>query len=403
MTRRLVPSLLTLISTIATVCLSGCGHRTPSYTPTVGSNTYDMTRPSRLPLTPPDPQASVDYVKSLTPNPSGPGVLIGEPITTNADAATGDFGACCSNWLEIVVGGQGACGRTPMFSEINNARSVLHKPNARVLPSETKAFAQLLGVTAVATSTISGGPGQCTITYRLRTADDAVLGAPITVSGSFEQVLAALPGVAKTMDARLSINDFSGIPPQVAATPADMTALGFTFRDYDSPTLDSQVQQWRASSARSPIAGIFLVSNNLSDPSVVSQLVEQAHGNAYILGSVRYMTYLGRESVDQEIETALAAHPRNYALLRGRMTAHIYNKDLDGARKVAEAAVMASPRNPWAWLALSFMIRDQAGDPDCAPPDRRGPDRPAEFLAARRDTRSKSRSASHPSPRWARR
>lgn len=56
--------------------------------------------------------AQTSLQTTLKPVPSGNGLIVFEPIAT--DAALADFGAGCGRWLHLMVAGQSALGKTPL-------------------------------------------------------------------------------------------------------------------------------------------------------------------------------------------------------------------------------------------------------------------------------------------------
>lgn len=299
------------------------------------------------------------YVHGLKPVDSGSGIIIGEAVPNHADVATADFAAACSYWLQVVVGGDGRLGKTPLISDIGKARYLLHKKNMRLSPAEVPAVARLLGVTNVATASIRGDASRCVLTYRLWTSTGTPAASPLVLSGSYAEVLSALPRVARTLVSRLG-GDGDRIPTTVAATPSDMIGIGENQRDYDALSTPDQIAKWRDSAQRTSIAGLCLIDNGVVEPGVVGELITQANGNGYILGYLRFSHPKALPSPDAAIAGGLEKYPHNYDLLRGDIEVQYTARDFAKARKDAEMSVRAAPRSPWAWIELGRIIYDQA-------------------------------------------
>jgi tetratricopeptide (TPR) repeat protein len=301
------------------------------------------------------------YIQTLKPATSGPGLVVGEPVPVNCDTTTADFGAACSFWLQIVVGGQGAFGQTPLWQEICDLRRlVFHKPNRRYASTEVPEIAKDLGATHVATAQISVRGGGYVLDYRLFTGAGKLVGEPLTTKGTRDQILAALPGLARKINALLGVSDTSGIPDHISATAEDMAIIGQNLRDYDAPTTAAQIAQWQQIAPRSPLAGMFLVENQIQDSALVTQIIDQGHGNSLILSDLRVELRGDQPSLEQAVETALVEHPRNFALRSAASERDYIVKDWASDRRETEMLVRVAPRNPWAWMALGSVISDQA-------------------------------------------
>ena len=97
-------------------------------------------------IPPPENLTAVQYLRSLAPQTSGPGLVVGAPVPVHCDESIADFGAACSTWLRIYVGGQGAFGQTAPGAELYSAISqVLHQPDQRYKAADAQAVAQATG------------------------------------------------------------------------------------------------------------------------------------------------------------------------------------------------------------------------------------------------------------------
>ena len=297
------------------------------------------------------PAPKSHYADKLTPVDSGNGVVIGEPVPAHASETTAEFGAACSYWLQVVVGGDGRMGKTPPLAEIAEARRREGKPNLRIAPVAVPNFAKRLGITHAATAVITGDSSTCRLTYLLTTVTGQPVGKPIVLTGSYARILRGLGAAASTMVARLH-GDGHNIPAGVAATPADMIVLGQNLSDWDAPTTARQIEQWKQIVPRTSIAGMFLVGNGVTDPAIVDATVRHAGGNAMILSYVRPRLSDHTESVDNAIDKARSKFPNNYALLELDTNKYLVRGSYEMARATAERAVEAAPKNPSSWLYL---------------------------------------------------
>src|SRR5207244_1680942 len=157
---------------------------------------------------------------------NGPGVLVCEPVARGADAATVDFGAGCARWLHLIVGGQGELRKTPTWTCVQNAQRELKKHDLRLSLEQAAPLHRILGITHVALGEIRGDAHHCRLTYRCwQIPKKRAVGAPITVSGTREEVLAHLPRLAAALARTLGITA-PRVPSGVGETGEEMQTLG---------------------------------------------------------------------------------------------------------------------------------------------------------------------------------
>src|SRR5205807_7128770 len=64
-----------------------------------------------------------DYppVEALTPVESGPGLAVCQPVLIKGGPDAGDLGDGCARWLQLVAGGHGELGKTPLWTPMDPA------------------------------------------------------------------------------------------------------------------------------------------------------------------------------------------------------------------------------------------------------------------------------------------
>lgn len=179
---------------------------------------------------PPAPAQAAPVSPALSP-----GVMVCEPVGSRAACAGADFGAGCSYWLQMSVGGLPQLGQTPLWAAFARARTEMGRADMRLAPSQAAPLASILGVTHVAVGTVTGSTAHRTLTYRLRTVPSGIpVGQPLRITGTDAQIAAHLPEMARALALRLGVTS-PNILSMTGTTAADLQELGrvrwLDFRD----------------------------------------------------------------------------------------------------------------------------------------------------------------------------
>ena len=194
---------------------------------------------------------------SLAPASSGAGILCCEPIAKTEDAALTAFGAGCGRWLQFTVGGQGALGKTPLWSSLFRVEEELKRADLRLSPDDTEKLVSILGITHAATGELTGTAQNASLTYRLlELPARRPVGEPMTLTGTQAQIIAGLPSMARQMALRLRVAH-PAIPAAVGANPAEMRLLGSLPLLPGAPLSSMQSKSLRVLAPRLPLAGMM--------------------------------------------------------------------------------------------------------------------------------------------------
>ena len=292
-------------------------------------------------------------LKQLTPVPSGEGVVVFEPVSRGADAATADVAAGCANWLQLALGAQLDLGKTPLLTTIGRVRTQLGKKDLRLEPAEAAKLAALTGATRAVAGEVSGSGTQCTLTLQTYSVPDGKpVGQPIRLEGPTANLPGKLPDAAKRLAVALGVKSPQASPaPQLKAE--DLALLGRLM--YRSPNAQ-EAAQLEALGPHDSLAALLLVDSGQakSQAAALKSLMTQAGKNPLVLGHIGYIAATALAPYRETISTEFKQHPRNYALAHTNVWLNRVLHRPNSERLAAEAVVRDAPRNPDAWLSLGW-------------------------------------------------
>lgn len=287
--------------------------------------------------------------------------MVCEPIGPGPDA---EFGAGCALWLQMEVGGQGALGKTPPWDGLSRARSELGRDDLRLSTAEAAPLAGMLGATHAAVGTLSGAGPRLTLTYQIiKVPAGTPVGATLTISGTRDQIVAGLPGLAKTLAVRLGAAS-PNIPASVGLSPAELKLLASARR---TALTDAKEATLSALAARSPLAGIIALvrrpdRTHAQEAAAARTLLSQAPANPLVWGAVAGVSTKILVSQAARLDSLALRFPHNH-LLAG---AQVFRASATDNRKAEQSAasrlVADAPRDPEGWLTYAMMLSDQADD-----------------------------------------
>lgn len=302
----------------------------------------------------------------LKPISNGPGIQICEPVAAGKDAALADFGSGCGRWMQWSMGFHPELGQTPRWELAAQASRELHVPNLRLSLTQGARLVGMLGATHVAVGQITGTRAQCSLTYQLYAIpSQKAVGKPIKLSGSELQVIAGLPGAARTLVTLLGVHT-PRVPVRVGATPADLIEIG-RYDVYEQHPVDAK-QKIDTLAPNLPLATLLSFINHNIDSIQNSgtknnvgsrssreagalRLVGQASGNFLMLG-VTTLFPTPSEALVRSINSKVAAMaaPHNAVLAYcGVARAHTPPE----AVKAAQRLVLMAPQSAAAWKMLA--------------------------------------------------
>ena len=310
---------------------------------------------SRVPLPPrpSDPSQSAQWAAgqanpAFQGPPANAGLIVCDPVS--AAPALTTFGVACGRWLDLIAAGQPELGRTPLWEARIRARGEMGRTDFRLTPSQAAPFAAMTGATHAACGTIAGTPAHCTLTYGLYALPEGKpVGPPLIQTGPETQIVAALPGLAKALDARLGVTA-PRIPASVALSADELTQVE-TIGD-EGVVSDADLLILSRLSTRSPLAGLYYVGTRACYDQVllcgmVKTLLTQLPTNTLVLSHVGYTE---------------PGSLRAYTASTGALTVHYPANALLGHVEVWEQRVWGNRTGEWQ--ATQRVCRDAPLTPD---------------------------------------
>jgi len=143
-------------------------------------------------------------VDQLKPLPSGPGVVVVEPVTSDEKLA--NFGAGCARWLHLNVSSNVAFEKTAEWDALANVVAISGRKNLQLTPAQAKVlFATTLGATHVITGNIAENNGAISLKWQVwRLSDLKLIGEVSADAPSEDAVVAALPQTGQKLVALMS-------------------------------------------------------------------------------------------------------------------------------------------------------------------------------------------------------
>lgn len=291
------------------------------------------------------------------------GLIVCNPVA--GSPALSAFGSGCGRWLDLVAAGQPELGRTPLWESRARAQQEMGRTDFRLSPAQAAALFPITGATHAACGTLTGTATRCTLTYRLYALPGGKpVGPPLAQSGSEEQVLAALPAMAKALDARLGV-PAPHIPPSVGLSPAGIAQFETISRNV-SPS-DADLLALARLSTRSPVAGMDYLDSRASNDAVllsgmVKTLRTQLPGNALVLAHIGYANPSALRPYAAATQALITRYPASALLAHTEVWQQRIWGTRAGELKASQRAVRDAPRDPETWLALGYTLGDVAED-----------------------------------------
>jgi hypothetical protein len=304
----------------------------------------------------------------------GSGVLVCDLRTANAGLR--DLGIGCGRWLHLVVGGHSELAQTPPWGALNRAQHELHRGDLAIDLRESEAMRRILGVSYVCIGTLTGSVAACELriaAYRLpeppigpQAAGPPVpIGTALSARGMPDQVVAALPDLARRLSILLGVNR-PRTPASAGVNAAELALLGSVAR------LDADDVPWRQAkmlidlSARCPLAAVLALQiPTVNDPGVVdANLLPNALAASAPVNSLAFAQAArcsGALSNAYLSDASAARCGRCLATAFGSALAND-RRGLDApAIRAAVTATQRAPGSPDAWAVLAVVHCDAAG------------------------------------------
>ena len=306
---------------------------------------------------------------------AAPGILIAEPVVQNADEEAAQFGAGCGRWLFWAVGGLPQLGSTPAWSEVNGVETQLKRKDLRLTKEEGLRAARALGVSHLATGSISGQGEKLNLSYQLWSvqlpaapgaASLNALGEPLVAAGSYDQIIERLPVIAREIATHLNIKD-AALPEKVGASSVALAMVGKV--QTSGGIDDEQHEEFTRLAQEFPLANLMVaLYDGREDEAEDDRMREgtlrlsllNSPDNTFMWGVVGPPSEEQSAEYERELKRRHLQFPQNYQLARALVIWKQWKEDVGGARETAETAAVNAPQNPYAHLLLANAISDQA-------------------------------------------
>ena len=326
----------------------------------------------------------------LTSLPSGPGVLIFDPILpADPGQKLRDLTSACGTWLYINVGGQPAFGKTPGWSvPIRLARQAGFE-ELRPTAAQAAGIARSAGCTHAAVGIVTRAGEKLSLTYQLWDVRPALpkvqgkadsahrkgrvasrptsqrVGRPATVSGTASEITAQLPQVARAL-VRAAGGTPAGIPEVLSLTAEDLVLLGRAARSSKRDLGAEELSRLEAVQEKDPLAcAVWLNTRWLRarrpTPPVVRKMVEAAPENAVIWWIAGYSAVGNYRPYVETVRKLAVLYPHNYLFAQAESWS-LGEADRSSRAAPLERAVRCAPGNADGWSLLAGSISGVANE-----------------------------------------
>lgn len=368
---------------LAGLALGGCGRgpfRVAGTTAPQAVNAGASGVPAPTLTTPPVPHAGLRWpslqalpvvpasaATAAVPRSVPVGLVVCEPVTASTDAEGGRFGDGCGRWLHLMAAGQPELGRTPVWEGLGRAQQQLGRTDLRLALPDAQELARILGATHAAVGRLSGTAAHGALTYQLyRVPEGKAIGAPLTVAGTPEQILARLPGLARALAARAGVPS-PRVPRALAASPADVRFLGGLPLVPGAAIPDADAERLCGLAPREPLAALFYLKcarpqGETERLKTARLLLAQMPENPLAWATVGWTDAHALRPARAGLARNSRRFPQNYlfALCDVWLSREVSDQKAEWA--AAERVTRDAPRNPAAWLTLAYTLSDIAQD-----------------------------------------
>ena len=322
-------------------------------------------------------------IELLLPVPSGPGLVVCEPV---ADiTALADLGSGCGRWLHLMAAGQPELDKTPDWTAITRAEKELGRTDLRLTPAQAAKLAGILGATCAATGSITGTPEACTLTYQLWEIPSLkAVGKPLSIQGTASELAQKLPSLAAQIAAQLGVAA-PRIPQEMDLQSPDLAFVGGIPWTPMVGIAHKDCERLGVLAAKSPLAALlYLLCPDacfyrsdwstegtpfwfVNDPdawaresavdSKLDALLAHAPDNSLALSILLHLNAKTAKSHADTIKGSLQHFPTNGNFLRAKI---FLDEGLVERHRGDERLVRAVPGDPAGWVMLSQMLSETA-------------------------------------------
>ena len=282
-----------------------------------------------------------------------------------AGAALTTFGTACGRWLDLIAAGQPELGRTPFWEARGRIKREMGRTDFCLTPAQVAPLAGMTGATHAACGTLTGTPARCTLTYGLYALPGGKpVGPMIVQAGTEQQVVAALPGMAKALDARLGVRA-PRVPPSVALSPEELIQVE-AIGGKSTPS-DADLLALSRLSARSPLAGMYYVGTRAAGDQVllngmVKTLLAQLPENTLALAHLGSVKPEALRPFAASTQTLFGRCPASALLAHTDVWQQRVWGNRAGEWQATQRVCRDAPGDPYSWLTRAATLANIAND-----------------------------------------
>ncbi len=294
----------------------------------------------------------------------GPGVVICEPVGKGTDGKTSDFGFGCGLWLQWSIGRNLSLGQTPRFRDFLYVTKEQKLSNLALDITQASILNTRVGANRAAIGTISPERNGITISYQMyELPSKRLLGSPVIIHGSRDQIVAQLPAAAAALVRAIGVRE-PVVEPLNGITPDELELLGryhwLTPRKPDDAN-QMQIDQIAPHCVLAALLNYVRTTdyaNRKDDAARATQLLQADQDNLITIGQVVASSNYTTQPLQSLLEASLSRFPEN-APARILHTITLGGK-WDKLVPECEKLVKVLPGCPYYWDMLAAYYKEQA-------------------------------------------
>ena len=305
-------------------------------------------------------KAPADPFADLTPLASGNGAVVFDPVATGADPVVAAFGAGCSRWLNLAVGGHGELGKTPSLGAVNKLRSELHLPDLRLAVANAGRVVALLGATHAVTAKIQGTSPSLTLVFQVYRveAKPIAVGQPVKLAGSEARIMAMLPAAAGQIATTLGVKT-TRVPREVLTDADGLRFLGGLTWSPNEDMTDDDVARLASLAAVMAAESVRLEAPKYNEKA--TQCVKaNAPDNALAWMELANNSNMHAHGTAPDIQRLSKVYPNNALLCVAQINNVAQDDDYEGKLAIVKHLVRCIPSASRAWRGLGVCYAEMA-------------------------------------------
>ncbi|MDR3709225.1 MAG: tetratricopeptide repeat protein [Capsulimonadaceae bacterium] len=298
--------------------------------------------------------AEAAYLATLKPAAVGVSFVLAPPIIDGSDQKNISFAVGCWFWLQCAIAQTPGCEQTSIPGEIRAVADFKHIPHWRLPQKDAGDIATMLGACYLATGHLYVSGNRQRLEYVLFNIHGRQLGAPVSASGSRDEIVAQLPVLrAKLLSLAKIACAPSVIPALTSANVAELISASTIPVPADKITLKDLAR-------KNPIISCARLWFGGRDEDFVSLFANQATKHPYLLAIALDKAAWDAPALDKHLAELVDGPCNSYALLAAAGWRHWNRGDVAGGRLLFERAVKRNPKNSIAWEQLAEALESES-------------------------------------------